>query len=130
MSKEWQTVKQAEANWILDRPIIKENNTLYRVVEMLRKEVMELVVATGYHTLNPTEVTRKDVLQEASDVGIFLMAIFRLLEADMLDEFMEKIALNTCRYPAVEFQEGKHSEIYQRLKKKNKQEGVVEQFYE
>lgn len=125
--KEWQTVKQAEANWTLDRPTIQEHNTLDKVAQMLQKEVVELMVAMGWYGVDPTDERRKEVLQEASDVGLFLMALFRLLEADMLDEVMEKQVYNSLRYPSAQFQEGDYKETYQRLKKR--QSEIRKEFY-
>lgn len=128
MENEWKVTKQLEQNWISDRPIVKKNNTLDRVGELLRIEAHELLDAITVYSLTQTEWTRKDVLQEASDVGLFLMAVFRLLEADMLEEIREKTVFNSLRYPAGQCQEGEWTQVYPRLKA-NQQE-VREEFYE
>lgn len=127
--KEWQLVKQTEANWSADRPTIEANNTLYNISEALRGEVMEMVIALAWYLIDPTDERKKEVLQESADVGIYLMAIFRLLDSDMMDEFMEKIAFNSSRYLAKDFQEGDYKETYKRRKKELKEEGWKDTFY-
>lgn len=126
---EWKLTKQVEKNWIEDRPIVKNNNTLDRVGELLRVEADELIDAIFIFSLIQNEKTKKEVLQEAADVGLFLIAIFRLLEADMLEEIMEKIAFNTTRYMAKDFQEGDYKETYKRRKQELKEEKWRETFY-
>ncbi len=126
----WENTKQLEANFITDRPIINEHNTLYRVARLLDGEALELIVAISNFRLNPTEENRKDVLQEVADVGIFALAICRLLEADMVDEMAEKIANNTLRFPLSRCQEGEWTQVYPELKKETKEKKIVERFYE
>ncbi len=94
---------------------------------MLSAEVGELVPALCNYLIQPSEENRKDTLQELSDVGIFLMALFRLLGADMLEEVSEKVAYNTLRYPSLQFQEGNYRETYKRLKKR--QPEIQAEFY-
>ena len=129
MSKEWQLVKETEANWIKDRPVIEKANSLFNVSLALRGEVSEALEAVAYYLLNPTREHRKEVLQELSDIGIYLMALFRMLDSDMMDEMMEKMAYNATRYMARDFQAGNYQEIYSRRKKELKKECWKETFY-
>lgn len=125
--KEWSLTKQAESNWIKDRPVIENNNNLNQTPAMLANEVVELHDAMLVYTHNPTPEQRKQVLQEASDVGLFLMAIFRMLNADMLEEIMEKLSYNSIRYPAAQFQDGDYKQTHRRLKKR--QPKIKKEFY-
>jgi len=129
MSKEWQLVKETEANWIKDRPVIEKANSLFNVSLALRGEVSEALEAVAYYLLNPTREHRKEVLQELSDIGIYLMALFRMLDSDMMDEMMEKMAYNATRYMARDFQAGNYQEIYSGRKKELKKECWKETFY-
>jgi len=127
MEDEWQITKQLESNWVKDRPTIDNNNTLETTTQLLQKEAQELLDATLFYLLGKTD--KKDVLQEASDVGLFLMAVFRLLDADMLVEIREKNAFNSIRYPASQFQQGDYQDTYQRLKESAKRRRLREEFY-
>lgn len=127
MENEWEVTKQLEANWVEDRPVINNNNTLENTTRLLQKEAQELMDSVLLYLLGQTD--RKDVLQEASDVGLFLMAVFRLLDADMLAEIREKNAFNSIRYQASQFQQGEYQDIYQRLKESAKRKELREEFY-
>jgi len=74
----------------------------------------------------PSQIAAK-LLEEASDVGLFLMAVFRLLEADMLEEFREKTVVNSLRYPASECQDGVWVQVYPKLKAS--QQPIKDEFY-
>ena len=123
----WELTKQIEANWIKDRPIVSEDNNLEKVGELLQIEAVELIEAIAVYAVVQDEYTKKEVLQEASDVGLFLMAVFRLLEADMLEEFREKTVVNSLRYPASECQDGVWVQVYPKLKAS--QQPIKDEFY-
>lgn len=123
----WELTKQLEENWNIDRPIIKQSNTLEKLVDFLAGEVQEVSQAVIKFLAGETD--EKDVLQELADVGIFLMALFRKLDADMMDEVREKIAFNSIRYPAGACQDGEWVEVYSNLKKQAKDENMRDEFY-
>ena len=125
---DWKLTKQMEADWTKDRPTVEVNNTLYRLMILLHGEVAVLAPAICHFLIDPTPDKHKEVLQEAADVGLFLMAIFRLLDADMLEEISEKVAVNHLRYPSAQFQEGDYTQTYKRLKPHGKE--IKKEFYQ
>jgi len=125
---DWQITKQMEANWQLDREIVAKHNQLENVIGLLSVKVEEASHAILQFLANETD--RKDVLQELSDVGLYLMALFRLMESDMLEEIREKSAYNCVRFNAVDCQKGEWVQVYPELKERAKQQKLKQEFYE
>lgn len=130
MSKSWEIVKQAEADFIADRPVFDEDNTPEKVLVYLAAEVVEAAQAYEELQASQTPQNRTEYLQELADIQLYLLALFRMASADAMDELMEKQALNHLRFPARELQTGDHMEVYPRLKRKSRREKTKERFYE
>lgn len=94
-------------NWTLDRPLVQENNTPERIIELLQNEVVE-----ASQSLTDTE----NLASEIADIVIFALTLANHYGFDMDLEVREKIGFNVGRYSADLFQEGDYEEA--RLKAK------------
>ena len=130
MNKSWDLVKQTESNFILDRPVFQKDNTPQKVLVYLAKEVVEASQALDELQASQTPENRTEYLQELADIGLYLLALFRLAEADAMDEMMEKEAFNMIRFPATAMQEGDYDKVYPRLKRRSRREKLKKGFYE
>lgn len=86
-------------DFLADRPTMKANNTFHTTVDLLRREVDELVEA------HPNG-DNKDIAQEVADVFIFALTLANILGVDVDAEVREKTAYNHTRYKAENFKEG------------------------
>ena len=130
MNKSWDLVKQTEANFILDRPVFQKDNTPDRVLVYLAAEVVEAAQAYEELEASQTPQNRQEYLQELADIGLYLLALFRMAGADAMDEIMEKEAFNYIRFPATAMKEGCKDDVYPPLKRRCRREKLKERFYE
>lgn len=107
-------------DFLSDRPVMKENNTFYATVELLRGEVDELIEAYP-------NGDNKDIAQELADVFIFAITLANILGVDVDSEVREKMAANMIRYQAKLFQEGNYQEIRREVKLIDKP--ILKEFY-
>lgn len=91
------------ANWIEDRPTLKDNNNILRTAELLLGEAGECLVAAAIYALNRTEHNKKELAKELADVLIFALSLLHQLNIDPYYEVAEKTAFNNLRYPATNF---------------------------
>jgi NTP pyrophosphatase (non-canonical NTP hydrolase) len=99
-----------------DRPIMAENNTQYRLFQLLKSEVIEAEESDDEH-----------LASELADILIFTLSIANLHGYDMDAEVREKIALNMVRYQARYFQEGDYEESRKLVK--SLEGPILEEFY-
>ena len=105
-------------NWTLDRPLVKENNTPERIIQLLQNEVVE-----ASQSLTDTD----NLSSEIADVIIFALTLANHYGFDMDLEVREKIAVNTIRYQAKFFQEGDYETARKYVKSIEKP--ILEEFY-
>lgn len=98
-----ETVQRLVANFLEDRPTMKENNTFETVVSLLRGELDELVEIEP--TKDPVEIK-----QELADVLIFAYTLAHVLGVDAEEAIRTKVAYNTARYTAEAFKEGSYTQ--------------------
>lgn len=106
--------QEAQRDWTDGRPIIKENNDLPTLIELLFGELREFA-----EDPNKTEL---------ADILIFAYSIANLMGWDAEEIVMEKIALNHLRYPANKFQHGDYNEA--RKECKDNENSIIKEFYE
>lgn len=100
------------------RKSLEENNTPEILAGLLIREAIELQESLE----DP-----KNLAQEIADVIIFAMSIANIYGFDMGEEILTKIAYNTARYQASDF-EGDYESA--RLRGKAREEWVKPMFYE
>lgn len=132
---EWQLVKQAEANFVRDRDAISQNNTVLRVFELLKLEIAEAEEAyfqaqahMEVGNIDESEKWEDEYSDELGDIGIFLMALFRMADTDMILRIKENIGYNNARFPASECNDGDWEDIYPELKRQVKQSNMKQEF--
>jgi NTP pyrophosphatase (non-canonical NTP hydrolase) len=110
-----ETITQTLQNWRLDRPTLTENERVADLVTNVVEEAYELS-----HALIDCMSTfdLDSLIEEVSDVIIYALNIFNLLKVDAFEAIMEKIAINSIRYPAGQFQNGDPQVAVRRLKKR------------
>lgn len=131
MTKENLTsVRQAQAEFLADRPSMVENNkSVGNIIRLLFGETKELMHAVLDHLANPTDATLVDVEQEAADVFIYLDAMLAILGISVYDAVMGKIAFNTSRFKPSDFKELPYDQAYKKSKQREKQVQTKRIFY-
>ena len=94
-------------SWLADRPIMDENNTIPKLLQLLKAEVDEAI-----------EADDEELIPELADIGIFLFSLFRQLDADLYDAMAEKHAYNLLRYDWKLFQDGDYDEARKKVKQR------------
>ncbi len=120
-----ETIVTSLYNWTEDRPTIKENERLQDLVSLVLNEAYELQIAL-IDCISTFDLD--NFLEEVSDVIIFALNIFILLDMDVFEKIMEKIAINSMRYPAGQFQTGDASSTAKRLKPRGRK--IKDEVYE
>lgn len=103
-------------NFSQDRPSLQKNNTPEQLIILLQNEVIEASQSLTDHN---------NLASELSDVLIFALTIANLYGFNMDEEVKTKIAFNTARYSAIDFN-GDYEDA--RLKGKKREKDLKEIF--
>lgn len=126
----YQTLLDANRNFLEDRPVMKEHNhsSLITVLRLLANEVDEAIetVESGDAIIEDKHVA---IEQELADIGHFLFTAFEVLGSDFFKAMMEKHMRNMLKYPAYLFQDGDYQEKITRAKQEWSNSDGNHEFY-
>ena len=128
MTEGYKLLLEAEHNFIKDRPLMNESNTIPFILERIKGEVDEALEA--YHAMTTLTDNEQEWLgeltDELADIGIFLLACFRQIDKDPVDSMRNKIGYNVARFPAVVFQSGDYDKQYKQTKQDERRNNLGE----
>ncbi len=111
-------------------PSMRENNRdLLRLGELLEGEFGEFVPALLDYISNPNQETAQEMAQEASDVGLYLEQILRMVGSNLYDEMLDKSIYNSTRFHSKDFTEKPYDQAYRDSKAQTKAIGWKKEYY-
>jgi hypothetical protein len=113
-------VLQIIENFVIDRPVILQNN-------LDPEQVVRLLIAEVNEWKQETDPKLK--ARELADIVWFALTMGILSGVDIEAEIREKASRNMCKRPASDWQTGNYSEIDARTRKNWAQSKGDEEFY-
>jgi hypothetical protein len=113
------------------RPAMKKNNQdLLRLAVLVEQEFHEFIDAWLDFLCDPTQESAQETGQEAADVALFLAQCMRAIGSTLEGEMLDKIAFNTSRFAAIDFdKETPYTEAYTRSKQWVRDTGWKKSYY-